>query len=149
MGLVLQTVGSHYMLARSVTFRSLLALLVAMWTPICLCAVGTDGAGHDHAAEQVKPHGHDHDSDDDSDDHDGCPGHDHNGSRCDCSQQSAALAKVDQTLKDSVVIAAMVVLPGWSQWPEPVGVVVGCTRPFGTVPRPPTSLLRMHCALTV
>jgi hypothetical protein len=37
----------------------------------------------------------------------------------------------------------------WHQWPALMARAVGCTRPVWAVPRHPTSLLRMHCALTV
>lgn len=139
------------MLQSSATFRYLLALVIAVWMPVCLCQQGESEPTPDHTIEPARHHDHDHDqdSDDDDDHHDGCPGHDHKGTGCDCSQQTAVLDKAESTLKHSVVVATLISLSSWDHLVVPVGDVVGSSRPMAAVPRPPTTLLRLHCALNV
>lgn len=151
-------VWSKNMLARSPTFRWLLVLVMALWTPVCLCNSHADDCGDDHGDQHVKTHDCKHDSGDsdhsndieeDSDHHDGCPGHDDKGKGCDCSQLTATLVKGEQLLKSSVAIAAIVAFPDVHDWLAPLSCVAGCTRPVWVVPRPAPSLLQMHCALIV
>lgn len=137
------------MLARSAILRRLLAILIALWMPACLCQAETDAAAPSHPVERGQHQDGDDGSDNPSDDHDHCPGHDHNKSGCECPQLTATLAKADQNLNGS--LATIVAIVSWTHcdWPLPASRCVGCTRPFSAVPRPPTSLLRMHCALIV
>ncbi|MBC7772285.1 MAG: hypothetical protein H7210_07315 [Pyrinomonadaceae bacterium] len=152
--------GLQNMLARSLTFRWLLVLVIALWTPVCFCTSHADQSceGHDdHADEKVKTHDCHHDSGDSDhsdnsdeygDHHDGCPGHDDEGTGCDCSQLTATLVMGEQLLKTSVAIATIVAFPDIRDWLAPLSCVVG-TRPVWVVPRHAPSLLHLHCALIV
>ena len=151
------------MLARSTTFRYLLALLIALWTPFCLCQAAAGWPGEHGAASEGgagpsprSEHRHSHDSEDHSDNrgsehHNGCPDRDHRNSGCECPQLTAALAKAEQSLKGSMFGGPLAAILSWmpSNWLIPAGPDYGCSRPGPMAPRPPTSLLRLHCALTI
>lgn len=134
------------MLASSPSLRYLLAFMMALWSPVCMCRGEANGA----SAEPVSVHGHgDHDESAESHGHDGCPGHDHKKSGCECPHLTATVTKAGQDLQGVTPRATL-----WVQWAcpdsiQPATHSAGCERPFGTVPRPPTALLRLHCALIV
>lgn len=141
--------GLGCMLLRSATFRYLLALLMAIWSPVCLCQADAPAQSPEHAhSERNTHHGHE-DSDGPADHHEGCPGHDHKGSSCDCPQLAATTAKADQAFKIS--FPQVIAILSWheSDWSVFSSNSLGCTRPIRAAPRPPTSLLGMHCALIV
>lgn len=137
------------MLVRSATFRYLLALLMAIWSPMCLCQSNAAADAPDHTQSQSTQHHDQEESDDSSHHHDGCPGHDHKGSKCDCPQLTATTAKTDQAFK--VSFPQVIAILSWheSDWTVFSSKSLGCTRPIRAAPRPPTSLLGMHCALIV
>ena len=137
------------MIAGSATSRYLLALIMALWLPVCLCHPSDDGQV---PALAELPGGHDHghgDPSDSDDHHDGCPGHDQQGTGCDCPQPAASVQKAETTLKAAGASAVIAQQPAGRQFLVLAGRSTACTRPTGVVPRPPSSLLRMHCALTV
>ena len=144
-----RSLGYQKMLARSSTFRCLLALLIALWSPMCLCSSGADEPGPNHASEQTKTHGCCPESNQDGDHHGRCPGHDHKGSGCTCPQLTATLVKADQLAKACGELTVIVVYPVGCDMPAPHDPLADCVRLSTAVPRPSTSLLRMHCALIV
>src|SRR5438093_11494004 len=77
-----------HILTRAMTLRTrilagVLALLMAVWSPVCLCSGGSRGAGHDAACDSEACPGHhaDHDIPDP-----GAPRDDHKGTGCECPQ---------------------------------------------------------------
>jgi hypothetical protein len=105
-----------------------------------------------HVATRAKPHCCDHkpdDAEEESGHHGGCPGHDDKGNGCDCAQLTATIAQSDQNFTSPVAIALIVEQVEMLSWLAPVSLDVGCTRPVWAVPRQASSLLRLHCALTV
>lgn len=150
------------MAARGRTFRLVLALLMAVWSPVCLCqrshtlaaARGPsqevvrshhDGADeHHHRVDATDPH-----QPSDENGEPGAPCHDHDGPGCECSKLAPANVKPKQGLK--ATISQLVVTLQWSLF-EPVrpgAVVAPLIRDSNPAPRPPTTLLGMHCALIV
>lgn len=151
-------------------FRLLVTLLLAVAVPFCCCnfhswlsdcapcetashATGTTLAVHSHAAGV----GHDHDADHHADSaktpHGDTPaspcerGHDEGD--CTCSKQSTYLTVAKPTLEFPTPVLVAVLsfpaitdtwasLPSWTKEPDSWAFA-----------RPPTSLLRLHCALIV
>lgn len=149
------------MVYRSPGFRLVLALLMAVWSPLCLCQTHAEAAGRNepspanHASSEGHSHhghehggGHDEDAPADRpDDGPGAPCHEHDGPGCDCPELSATGPKPDQSLK--LTVAPLVAVVQWLVSPMSVPHQVAFRRDTDAVPRSPTTLLGMHCALIV
>jgi len=144
------------MIYGSRTFRFLLGLLVALWSPACLCSNVASARGGGKAQTPTKlahcHHGDDeneHDANAPADhDHHG-PCKDHKDSGCECPQLAVSLDKADLTLKSVdrllAVSIAWTTEADWRLW----GPCVSFRTQTRAVDRPPTSLLSQHCALIV
>ena len=148
------------------TIRLLLAGYMALLMPLCCCYASSAAecctraaesavrsqAHHEHEhGERAPKHdgGHDHQAPADGH-HDcdpSCPGHDEGSCDCGCDNpghHSCTVEKpasIDASLGFSHVVLPWLALALTKQ--------VGPNRPATNPPRPPTSLVRMHCALIV
>lgn len=160
------------MLHRDSPFRLLVTVLLAVAVPFCCCnfhsllssCVPCEAATHHDAAKPVADHHsdgavHDHDSDHHSGPttahNDGSepgqspcgPGHDDDD--CTCGKQNTLLTIAKQTVEfPSPVLVAILSFPtiaeSWALCP-----FSAMDRGLWTAVRPPTTLLRLHCALIV
>lgn len=144
------------MLARSALFRLLLALLMATWAPVCLCRSHAEAAPTDDGAKlEHALHGHHHNGDrhehhhgsPPSEDREHAPCHDHEGPGCSCPQVTVTPQKAPQTLK--LTLAPLVRLIEWLAVDAFPVRLVAFYHDSNAVPRPPSTLLGMHCALIV
>ena len=148
------------------TIRLLLAGYMAFLMPLCCCYASSASERcapvdesnvqsqtvreHDHG-EHAHEHDGGHDRQSPADDHDqcdpSCPGHDDGSCDCGCDtpgHRFFAVEKpvsIDASLGLSHVVPALLT-PALSEQVRP-------KRPATNPPRPPTSLVRMHCALIV
>lgn len=161
------------MLHRTSPFRFLLTVLLAVTVPFCCCdfhsvlsacaacespATGreahtqthdhADGAGHQHAST----HHQKGDQDTPGDDHHGTipDGPNHEKHDCTCDSSSGTMLSVEKStveLPALVVVAVIDWVPLADLVPDALFRVH--EREQRAVQRPPTSLLRLHCALIV
>jgi hypothetical protein len=141
------------MLAASAAFRCFLVFVIALWTPVCLCRTSPGPAPappHEHVSAEALAHtccrdpGDEHRSGDDR------SGHDRHGTGCECHRLTATLVKA-QASQWACAAPILIVVAGdrdaaLAPFPRRF---VGRGRLEGPVGRPPTSLLRLHCALVV
>lgn len=160
------------MLQRGGTFRLFVTLLLAVAVPLCCCnfrslliaCVPCEPATQRDAAQPVADHQsdgtvHDHDSGHDSGpttahNEGGEPGQSpcgpgHDDDDCTCGTQSTLLTIAKQTMEfPTPVLVAILSFPtiaeSWESCP-----FSAMNRGLWTAARPPTSLLRLHCALVV
>ena len=148
------------------TIRWLLAAYMALMMPLCCCyaSVAAESCapaeesnvqaqmGHEHNhGERAPKHdgGHDHQAP--ADDHHkcdpSCPGHDDGSCDCGCDNPGhhsftvEKPASIDASIGFSPVVLPLLTLALSKQ--------VRINEPATNAPRPPTSLVRMHCALIV
>lgn len=133
------------MAQRTLIFRYLLVVLLAAWLPVCLCSPAQ--AAPDQGAIGTRSCSNCHGADDD--DGGGCPSQDHRAGRCECAQPLATLTKADLSLHSTVPAAVMAEKPNWGPALTFMDVLAGGPCDRVAVPRPRTSLLRLHCALMV
>ena len=148
------------------TLRWLFAVYMALLMPLCCCyassavecctpadesTVRSQGHHEHEHGERAPKHdgGHDHQAP--ADDHyqcdPSCPGHDNDSCDCGCDNQAHRFFTVEKSAPiDTSLGFSHVVLP-WLTLA--LSEQVGPNRPATNPPRPPTSLVRMHCALIV
>jgi hypothetical protein len=150
---------------RSIPWRSLLALVLAAWTPFCCCNLHTllsvcepcghrghccsdadnehDGGGADHGFASGA---HDHDGDtspapSDQSRHDKKP--------CRCESQKQTSIGLDKNTIEFAAPAMLYILPSWDLAWAPRWSLMPRSRANASPLIPDTSLLRQHCALVV
>ena len=148
------------------TIRWLLAVYMALLMPLCCCYASSAAEcctpadesnvqsqtvrEHDHG-EYAHEHDGGHDRQTPAEDHDqcdpSCPGHDDGSCDCGCDNPGLHSFTVEKPASiDASIGFSLVVLP----WLTPrLNEQVRPNRPATNPPRPPTSLVRMHCALIV
>ncbi len=148
------------------TVRWLLAGYMALLMPLCCCYASSAAecctpadestvrsqAPHEHDhAERAPKHdgGHDHQApaDDQNKCEPTCPGHDNDSCDCGCDNPGHHSFTVEKSASNDASLGfSLVVLP----WLTPLlNEQVRPNTPATNPPRPPTSLVRMHCALIV
>jgi len=138
------------MVAHSPIFRLILALLIAAWSPVCLCQ---GDRGHTHqTVTQTSGHSEHEDGSPCGCRHgdDGPAPCDHDkGSGCECPKLLATLAKPSTVLKAGLTAPAAVLSWGTTQVLVP-STNARLLRPDDrALKRAPTTLLGLHCALIV
>ena len=148
------------------TIQLLLAGYMALLMPLCCCygSVAPECSaptGKSTIQSQTRPehnhreHAHEHDGGHEhqapADDHHkcgtSCPGHDDGSCDCGCDNPGHHFFTVEQSVSiDTSLGFSHVVLP-WLTLA--LTKQVGPNRPATSPPHPPTSLVRMHCALIV
>jgi len=148
-------------MVRMASFRSLIALLLAAWMPLCCCSLhslitacetcaghGSGTACHDHGedSDHILTTGHHHDED-------GTPaqpekpGHDEGP--CTCDKQKQTTIGVDKTTIALPTPVLAYVLPAWDANTLPLWHSLASCGETLAPQKPTTSLLRQHCALIV
>jgi len=148
---------------RSTTFRSVVALVLAAWMPFCCCTFtgvlnvckacgphepvepvaqatparsSTHGCHHGHHDQETTPADSDR------------PSH-HEDGPCMCGKDTLATIGGEPISIDFPAFLLVCVLPDWEvAWDAPT---LGATmdRADLALHKPPTTLLRLHCALTI
>ena len=137
------------MLSRSTPFRLLLTLLIACWPSVCFCQTAERGPGAEREPECCGM------ADDDSGSSCTCCGsgegpqkHTH-GPGCDCSGFAGAITKAGP-VQVGALAGDAISHPVLAEVMTLIATVRSAilARADLAPPRPPTSLLRLHCALT-
>ena len=148
------------------TIQLLLAGYMALMMPLCCCYASSAAeccTRADESTVRLQAH-HEHDHGEHAHKHDGghqhqtpaddhqkcdpsCPGHDNGSCDCGCDNPGHRSFTVEKPASlDMTLGFSPVVLP----WLTPrLNEQVRPNRPATNPPRPPTSLVRMHCALIV
>jgi hypothetical protein len=146
-------------------FRTLVALLLAAWMPFCCCnlrSILSDCASCEADSGGKGPVGHRHDSgalhqhaapmqshQDGPQDQPTKGGHDHDKRACTCDHNKQTTIGIAKSTIDFPVPVLAYIQPYW----EPTrSLQVLCAGPRSDALahlKPPTSLLRQHCALIV
>lgn len=135
--------------------RLLLAPLVVLWQPLCLCDVAGGEAGHHHgAASHAVPGGHDHDADPDAAEHhtDGSHEHDKNapcdghGGGCECAKAVVGPQKTSDAASGLLAHVAFLPAPGVFTVAVPHSAPRRRIEPKEQSPPP---LLVLYCVLRI
>lgn len=149
---------------RSTTFRSVIALVLAAWMPFCCCSLrgllnacascdshdSSDSVRvvHAHSPEHGPAcHGEHHDDgsipadSDRPDDHDGAP--------CACGKHRVAAIGAEKISIELPAHALVCALPEWEVRSDPSCRAPAIDHADFALHKPVTTLLRLHCALTV
>jgi hypothetical protein len=150
------------------TIRLLFAGYMALLMPLCCCyaSVATErcAPADESTVRSQVPHEHDHGEH--AHEHDGghehqaptddrhkcdpsCPGHDNGSCDCGCDDPGHRFFTVEKPASIDMTLGFLPVVLPWLTPPLNEQVRVRPTRPATNPPRPPTSLVRMHCALII
>lgn len=134
------------MVTRAATLRLLLALVVALWTPPCLCHGARGDAPH---AAQAAAASHTRCGRCPAPDRQ-APGHDHNRGTdpCDCPETAAA-APAHGDLTHAQALHAPILFARRAPEPAPAPRALPAAAVRRIHKRPPATLLDLHCALVV
>lgn len=148
------------------TIRWLLAGYMALLMPLCCCygsvapescepadesTVHSQGHHEREHGERASKHdgGHEHQApaDDQHKCDPSCPGHDNGSCDCGCDNPGHRTFAVEKPASIDASLGFSHVVPSWLT--RALSEQVRSNRPATCPPRPPTSLVRMHCALIV